>query len=315
MVPKLGNLRQTRGACMVKLAFLFLTIGPIHHESHWQDFFIGNQERYSVYVHAKNPLPSSSPFKPYELTTTEPTSWANTMKAQIALLKQALMDPLNATFIFVSETTLPLQTFDTTYSTLMQHPESMFYYTPNPHTNRNISSYVPLARNLQPIPVKRQYKNSQWIILNRKHAQLMVDDNEYIDIITRYSGDQEHYPSTFLINQGLIDEILPQDFTYVEWHVGSPHFPYEFTDFTKAQELSMMAHAINSGYLFARKIMPHAQLAPLDPLLAYRKNPTSSCAYPGHQTRQATADKPQLARTHNNSRKAQAAYKNKKGRK
>lgn len=254
---------------MFKLAFLFLTIGPIYHETYWQDFFRGNDQRYSVYVHAKNSLPPTSPFKAYELAHPVPTTWSNTMQAQIELLKEALKDPLNEKFIFVSETTIPLQPFDKTYAALMEHSESLFYFVPNPHVHRNVNAFMRQARDLQPIPEKRQYKNSQWVILNRKHAQLMVDDTQYIDIMTRYYSDQEHYPSTFLINKGLIDEILPQDMTYVEWHVPSAHLPYEFTDFTKYQELQLITQAIHDGYLFARKIMPNAIMGPLDPLLGY----------------------------------------------
>lgn len=274
---------------MFKIAFLFLTIGPIYHESYWQEFLTGNAERYSVYVHTKNPLPASSPFKAYEMPNPQPTTWANTMKAQIALLKEALNDPLNEKFVFVSETTIPLQTFDKTYAALMEHPESMFYFTPNPHVHRNVHSFAPLARNLQPIPEKRQYKNSQWVVLNRKHAQLMVEDTEYIDIITRYTGDQEHYPSTFLINKGLIDEIIPLDTTYVEWHVPSVRLPYEFTNFSNHQELQRMATAIHHGYLFARKVMPNAVMGPLDPLLAYRlKAPTQLARQTVHNTQRKT---------------------------
>lgn len=277
---------------MLKLAFLFLTTGPIYHENYWQEFFSRDPERHTVYVHAKSPLPSTSCFKAYELTKTEETSWANTMRAQIALLKEALKDPLNEKFIFVSETTIPLQPFEKTYATLMEHPESMFYFVPNPHVHRNVNSFMLQDRNLQPIPEKRQYKNSQWVILNRAHAQLMVDDTEYIAIISSYLSDQEHYPSTFLINKGRIDEIIPQDMTYVEWHVQSPHLPYEFTDFNKPQELQLMATAIAQGYLFARKVMPGAHMEPLDHLLTYH-TPTPKRSNAPH-----TAYTKQAAQTH-----------------
>jgi hypothetical protein len=269
---------------MLKLAFLFLTTGPIHHEAYWHEFFMGNQDRYSIYVHAKNPLSATSYFKAHELSHTEPTTWANTMRAQIALLKQALKDPLNEKFIFVSETTIPLQTFDKTYATLMGNPESFFYFVPNPHVHRNVNSFMLQDRNLHPIPEKRQYKNSQWVILNRDHAQLMVDDTEFIPIISSYLSDQEHYPSTFLINKGRIDEIIPQDMTYVEWHVKSPHLPYEFTDFNKPQELQLMATAISQGYLFARKIMPGANMNALHPLLTYYSDKS-----PGNRETKRTA--------------------------
>ncbi len=48
---------------MFKIAFLFLTLSSIYHESHWLDFFRGNEQCYSVYIHSKELLDETSPFK------------------------------------------------------------------------------------------------------------------------------------------------------------------------------------------------------------------------------------------------------------
>lgn len=263
---------------MLKIAFLFLTIAGIHHESYWQDFFRNHEDAYSIYVHSKNGVPTGSFFKPYEMRHTKITTWSNTMKAQIALLAHALEDPDNTVFIFASETTIPLQDFDYVYKEHMRSDnKSMFYFRPNTHANRSVHGYYPQQhRNLQPIPTGKQYKNSQWIVLNRKHAQMMVDDQDIIEIATQYGSDQEHYPSTFLALKGvLFEEVEPIDTTQVVWDK-NPHPPYVFTNLHNQQDMELLQEAISQGFSFIRKVDPACDLQPLDPYLSYRTQRTQS---------------------------------------
>ena len=111
---------------MFKIAFLFLTISSIYHEGHWLDFFRGNEQYYSVYIHSKNSFENSSPFKKNEIEEKEKTIWSNTMRAQIALLKEALKDPENEKFIFLSENTIPFYDFQTIYDRVMGTSKSIF---------------------------------------------------------------------------------------------------------------------------------------------------------------------------------------------
>ncbi|HEV2600746.1 MAG TPA: beta-1,6-N-acetylglucosaminyltransferase [Candidatus Babeliales bacterium] len=250
---------------MLKIAFLFLTIADVYHQDHWKDFFAGHEDAHSLYAHSKEHLKTGDFLKPYEMTYKIDTTWANTMRAQIELLRVALQDSENTKFIFISESTIPLQNFDTVYARIMSDEKSMFYFVSSPYVG---NTWGP--RNLQPIPQDKQYKNSQWVVLNRKHAQLMVDDRYYIDIITRYPCDQEHYPSTLLINCGLIDEIIRVSTTYVEWGVKAEKYPYHFTDLRDPSELSMLINAQRLGFLFARKITEKCDLTLLNRYLPYR---------------------------------------------
>jgi len=255
---------------MLKIAFLFLTISNVYHENHWRDFFAGYSDYYSVYLHAKESVSKNSFFKPYEITTKVPTAWANTMRAQIELLKTALADPDNEKFIFISESTIPLADFDTAYTHLMRNDLSIFYFRPNPHVNTNGDFSPQPKRNLAPIPANKQFKSTQWVVLNRKHAQLMVQDDSYLNIIANYPCDNEHYPATFLLNNNLFDEIDPHDVTYVEWRKPAPKHPYAFTNLQKNDELEALLKAQEHGYLFARKIAQECDLTALDPFLSYR---------------------------------------------
>ena len=236
-----------------KLAFLFLTINTVFHEPVWIDFFTQHEDQYSLYVHPKHPVPENSFFKPFELSETVPTSWLNTMEAQIALLKEALKDPANEKFIFLSESTIPLQSFEFVYNSLMSHPCSQFYYCKNRRANRSFPPY----------PSSKLYKNSQWIVLSRAHAELMVADDELIAHFITSPHDQEHYPSTFLVHHQLLDEVIKKDVTYVLWNEGD-HHPHTFTDLTTDIFFVQLLTIISEKKaLFARKFAKECDLRPL----------------------------------------------------
>ena len=251
----------------MKIAFLFLVITTLCHEDYWRDFFKEQDEnRYSIYIHSKMGVPEDSPYKQHELPFRVATTWSHTMKAQIAMLREALKDPENAKFLFLSDSTIPLQCFDLTYNQMMSTDQSMFSYEPNPHQYPNNPAYR--LRNLNRIPKKYRYKNFQWIVLNRKHAELMVQDSKYFGMICRYICDNEHYPSCFLAFKGLLHEVLPRDVTYVNWEKFNPPeapnlTPFIFSDLTDPEQMSCITDAINKNYLFARKFPKSTDLSSL----------------------------------------------------
>jgi hypothetical protein len=256
---------------MLKIAFLFLTISGIYHEEYWQDFFRGNEQKYSIHVHSKYDLNTHSWFKQFELPYKMENSWARTMKCQIGMLKEALKDPDNQMFIFCSQNTLPLQSFDFIYDELISIGKSMFKHEKNPHMDPEDKGAYQQYRVLKPIPEEKQHKNSQWIILNRKHAQMMVNDEQIIRIISCYPCDQEHYPSTFLALHGMLNEVHKREGTLVAWHMNN-HPPYIFKDLDIKQEYQTLTDAITYGTYFVRKVDEKCKLKPLDKSLAYRKN-------------------------------------------
>lgn len=236
---------------MVKIAFLFLTLANILHEPIWENFFKGHDNAYSIYIHAKDEFDATSPFKQYEMKTKIPTTWENTMEAQIEMLREALKDPLNEKFIFLSEDSLPIQNFDYVYQQIMQHPLSIFNYQWNNHQDKDSSFYWE-GRILNGIPFDKQHKNSQWIVLNRKHAVMMVEDKEIIATVAQCSCDNEHYPSTFLAMHDLLHEVVNKATMLTVWNRGYAH-PFTFTSVKDRYQAELLTEAMNQGILFARK--------------------------------------------------------------
>jgi hypothetical protein len=240
---------------VIKIAFLFLTISNIVHERVWENFFQGHESAYSLYIHAKETVDVTSVFKKHEMTTKVPTSWGYLMPAQIELLKEALKDPLNKKFIFCSDDSAPIQNFDYVYQQVLQHPLSIADYLWNHHQDRDNPRYVP-RRILKGIPSDKQFKNSQWVILNRKHAEMMVKDTKVIDIVTQYFCADEHYPITFLAMHNCLHEVVNQATTLYVWRPfperPGPH-PLVFNNVKDFYQKALLVRAMNQGVLFARK--------------------------------------------------------------
>lgn len=239
----------------MKIAFLFLIITDVYHQPCWRNFFNESvrKELYTIYVHSKDPIPADSFFKKYEIDTKVPTRWETTLEAQTELLREALKDPLNEKFVYLSESTIPLQPFDIVYERLMEDSRSQFFYEPNPHPER---SFPPLAEHLI-------YKNTQWVTLNRKHAELMAQNNHILGAVTNQFIDNEHYHGTFIVNHELTHEVNKQDHTLVLWPVPSPH-PHMFTDLNHDEHRQELVEAIiNKRYLFCRKFDSNCDLTPL----------------------------------------------------
>lgn len=102
-----------------KIAFLFLVINDINFPTIWENYFRGNEGKYSVYCHPKNPENVVTPWLRDNIVPhLVETSWGYITNAYFTLLYEALKDPLNQKFIVISESCLPLRSFDALYGKL-----------------------------------------------------------------------------------------------------------------------------------------------------------------------------------------------------
>lgn len=95
---------------MGKIAFLFLTIDGINHETLWKNFVDG--KRSSNYMHSKNNIK-------HDWIRSIPivdTGWGYIVDAYISLLSYAVRDPNNEYFVTISETCIPICSFNHFYS-------------------------------------------------------------------------------------------------------------------------------------------------------------------------------------------------------
>ena len=141
----------------------------------------------------------------------------------------------------------------------MKHPHSHFDFWPNPHQ----------SRHFVPIPDGKIFKNSQWIVLNRKHAELMVHDKDILEPMTQAPYDNEHYASTFLGLRNLHHEIVKQDTTLTFWPKKHKSHPHTFENFHKDAHFQELVSMIKSKQrLFLRKVAKGCDLSPLKPYIS-----------------------------------------------
>ena len=159
---------------MLKIAFIFLIYSTINHENIWHTFFKNvDKTRYNIYIHYKTDVKLKY-FDEYKINETVSTKYADIsiVKAQNHMLQEALKDINNTHFIFLSGSCIPFKSFDYIYNIL----DSKFSYF---HIADKEECLPDCREALNYIDIKYLNKASQWCILNRKHAILIVNGANY----------------------------------------------------------------------------------------------------------------------------------------
>ncbi|OEL27596.1 hypothetical protein BAE44_0011386 [Dichanthelium oligosanthes] len=270
MVPRMEEYPFQR---VPKVAFLFLTRGPLPLAPLWERFFRGHEGLYSVYVHA---LPGyagryrrSSPFHGRQIPSSD-VSWGSItlVDAEKRLLANALLDWSNQRFVLVSESCVPVFNFRTVYEYLVNSAQS-YVESYNIDVPQCAGRYSP---RMAPEIMEEQWrKGSEWFELSRELAADVVADQRYYALFRRHCTPScypdEHYIPTYLhLWHGARN--ANRTVTWVDWSRGGPH-PARFG--RAATTAEFVAAIRNNGtrclyngkpttvcYLFARKFAPSA---------------------------------------------------------
>ncbi|KAG7586285.1 Glycosyl transferase family 14 [Arabidopsis thaliana x Arabidopsis arenosa] len=183
-----------------KVAFMFLTWGPLPLAPLWERFFRGHEGLFTIYVHTNLSnynefMLQGSVFYGRRIPSKR-VDWgnANMVEAERRLLANALLDINNERFILLSESCIPLFNFTTIYSFLIDSTQS------------HVDSYdLPIGRvrydrRMYPhIHMHHWRKGSQWFEIDRAMALEVVSDTFYWPIFKAYSRcPDEHYIPTLL---------------------------------------------------------------------------------------------------------------------
>lgn len=274
-----------------KVAFMFLTAGPLPLEFVWEAFFKDQENKYTVYVHASEKETLKSVWKSKVFIGREIPSgkvfWGGIemIDAERRLLARALSDLDNQFFVLLSETCIPLHDFNYIYGSLMNSSYSFVdnFDDPGPH---GIGRYM--DRMLPEIQRVDWRKGAQWFAVMRKHAVLLVLDQLFYRKFRDFCrpGDDnrncypdEHYVQTYL---HIMDSshLSNWTITYVDWSDGGWH-PKAYTSeeitvetLERIQSVDEHVHVSSDGhavrtsipclwegehrpcFLFARKFLP-----------------------------------------------------------
>ncbi|CAE5957081.1 unnamed protein product [Arabidopsis arenosa] len=260
-----------------KVAFMFLTRGPLPMLPLWEKFFKGNSKYLSVYVHTPPGydmnVSRDSPFYDRQIPSQR-VEWGSPLltDAEKRLLANALLDFSNERFVLLSESCVPVYNFSTVYTYLINSAYSFVdsYDEPTRYGRGRYS-----RKMLPDIKLHHWRKGSQWFEVNRKIAIYIISDSKYYSLFKQFCRPacypDEHYIPTFLnMFHGSMN--ANRSVTWVDWSIGGPHpATYAAANITAGFLQSIRKNETDCLYneeptslcfLFARKFSPSA-LAPL----------------------------------------------------
>jgi hypothetical protein len=148
---------------MKKIAFLFLTLDNPNFPKIWDKYFKNNKDKYNIYIHPKYPEKVTWK-KKCMIKNLKETAWGHITEAEIELLKEAYKDEDNYKFITISESCIPIQSFDNFYDVITNDPRSWIKIM-------KISRYDQEAR----LKVKGNFiKHYARFCLNREHVKTLL---------------------------------------------------------------------------------------------------------------------------------------------
>lgn len=229
-----------------KIALLFLTRNGVNHPNLWKTLLAQNPDKFNIYIYSDYPL--KDPFyESFRIQESVPTSWTYHIKTWQLLVREAFKNPENYKFVYLSESCIPLAKLERIYQTLTANNSSYMCY---------LNTWWPKdnPREVVELPVEHRWGNHEWVILNRRHAEMIVNDQSVIDIVSRCSIDSESYPSTLFSVHGCLNEFACYPTTYVNWDIteGGGAHPYSFKEYN-IFNWYLLVKAKKDGHLFARK--------------------------------------------------------------
>ncbi|KAJ9538191.1 hypothetical protein OSB04_030924 [Centaurea solstitialis] len=225
-----------------KLAFLFLTAGPLPLAPLWELYF--NQTKikhlYNIYIHADPNSPIyPPPFQGVFANRTIPSKPTRRHTPTLAaahrrLLAHALLhDPSNYIFALLSPSCIPLHSFDFTYKFLVKSKKSFVEILENEVGARGRWAARGETAMLPEVKFEDFRIGSQFSILTRGHARLAVGDTRLWskfklpclqENVYRCYPEENYLPTLM----SMVDRkgCVPATLTYVDWkghHNGHPH--------------------------------------------------------------------------------------------
>ncbi|KAK9076155.1 hypothetical protein SSX86_004488 [Deinandra increscens subsp. villosa] len=188
------QVKQYPFARVPKIAFMFLTKGPLPLAPLWERFFEGHKSLYSIYIHSlpsyEPRFPSTSVFYNRQIPS-QIAEWGrmSMCDAERRLLANALLDISNEYFILFGRGR----------------------YDPNMLPEVNISQWR---------------KGSQWFEVNRKLALVITSDTKYYPKFLEFCRpacyvDEHYFPTLLTIVAPNL--VANRSLTWVDWSRGGPH--------------------------------------------------------------------------------------------
>ncbi|KAL9158458.1 hypothetical protein ABFS82_08G070300 [Erythranthe guttata] len=260
-----------------KVAFMFLTPGPLPLAPFWEMFFKGYEEMYSIYIHPHpsyndSHVPKDSAFYGRRIPS-QAVKWGtiSMIDAERRLLANALLEPSNQRFVLVSDSCIPVFNFTTVYSYLAGTNQSFLASIDDPRKSGRGRYSSQMSPEITP---EQWRKGSQWFEIRRDLAVKIVSDRKYYEIFGEFCVppcySDEHYLPT-VVNILRPEMNSNRTVTWVDWSRVGPH-PRKFgrvdVNIELLDRIRFGSECVYNGdstnvcNLFARKFL-HSSIGPL----------------------------------------------------
>jgi hypothetical protein len=187
-----------------KIAFCFLIYKKIFHEDLWYNYLKNiDPNKYSIYIHYKEQQPLKH-FEQHKLKQTIDTCWGclSIVQAQNLILKEAIKDSNNQHFIWLSDSCIPIKSFNYIYNYL----DTQKSYYNICHDNQ----VFPRANKVLKYVERKNIKKANMAsVINRKHALLFVNNDHQINTwFTGINNVDEIVYITLLFHNNLKQELV-----------------------------------------------------------------------------------------------------------
>jgi len=199
----------------MKIAFLFLITNDIYFPQIWEYYFKSYYDKINIYCHPKYPENIKTKWlRNNIIKNITNTKWGHFTNAIINLLKAGLVDKENKKFIIVSESCLPIKSFDSLYNMLNNHHIKTSYIK-----FRSFDDYNLKKSNLPDNYLKYDLiKHSGWFCLSRHHVKKLLINKDVYKFNRIIAGDENIlsliYPS---------NNIKDFEITYANWEYGKSY--------------------------------------------------------------------------------------------
>lgn len=187
----------------MKIAFLFLLIDNPNFPELWDEYFKGHEDKYSLYIHPKY-VSQHTWRKKNIISNIQETAWGFITRAYIELFKEAYKNEENVKFVTISESCVPIKTFDKFYNDCL--------------------SEVNIDKSWIKIMKIKRYDFQERIV---KHIEQVESKDEKIPI-PKIKNFIKHY-ARFCLKRTHVENVLKADFDrkmefFNTMHVGDEFF-------------------------------------------------------------------------------------------
>ncbi|CAI5460307.1 unnamed protein product [Closterium sp. Yama58-4] len=232
--PSSDSASSAASSPIPKIAFLFLTRGPLPLAPLWERFFRNHSAYFTAYMHAATPGYRVDPRVRKSLNLravpSKPVFWGtlSIVEAIKRLLATALLDPHNVRFVVVSERDVPLHAFPTVYRYLLASNQSYVGgYRKFFRDNKAAIKVFPRS-----LVVDGWMHGECWVEMARPHAMEVVRDWEWHEKGRDYCAVMQR--PTCCVDENLIHNIITSKHPHqvanrsvmsVDWQrkTGHPH--------------------------------------------------------------------------------------------